>query len=50
MNKATVEDFFAGNYQAFYGGYLPGLRKVNSDEMMTLCPFHEGPESFTVRE
>lgn len=41
MEKATIENFFRGNYQAFYSRFLQKLKKGTGDKIMAICPFHE---------
>jgi len=38
--KDQIEQFFKGNYVAFYEKYLPSVTKIGGDEYQALCPFH----------
>lgn len=40
MDVSIVENKFAGNYQAYYSRFLPDLKKIGSNEMTSICPFH----------
>ena len=41
MDKQAIENHFTGNYQPFYGRYLPKLQRASGDELKAICPFHE---------
>ena len=41
MEKQTIENHFRGNYQPFYGRYLPKLQEASGDEAKAICPFHK---------
>jgi hypothetical protein len=37
----AIQDYFKGDYQAFYSRHLTRIKKVNADEFTAQCPFHE---------
>lgn len=39
--KYAIEDYFKGNYQAFYSKYLTKVKKIGGDEYQASCPFHK---------
>jgi len=41
MSKTIIENFFGGNYESFYGRFLPRLGKVRGNQIMAVCPFHD---------
>lgn len=41
MKIETIKAHFAGHYNAFYGKYLPSIKKIGGQEFSALCPFHD---------
>ncbi len=41
MDKETIRRHFEGDYQKFYGKYLPDVKRTNGDEYQAKCPFHD---------
>ncbi len=41
LGKDRIEKHFTGNWQAFYGKYLQGIKKLGGAEYQALCPFHQ---------
>jgi len=39
--KQKIQNHFTNNYKAFYGKYLPEIKKVGGNEYAALCPFHD---------
>lgn len=39
--KQKIQDHFTNNYKAFYGKYLPEIKKAGGSEYAALCPFHD---------
>lgn len=39
--KTKIQNHFSNNYKAFYGKYLPEVKKVGGSEYVALCPFHD---------
>lgn len=42
--KETIQNYFKSNYRAFYGKYLPDIKKGGGDEYKAKCPFHDDNE------
>jgi hypothetical protein len=41
VDKDAVRSHFDGDYQKFYGRYLPDVKKTSGDEFQAKCPFHD---------
>lgn len=39
--KQQLQKYFKGNFQKFYGKYLPETKAIGGDEFQALCPFHD---------
>ncbi|MBU2549280.1 MAG: AAA family ATPase [Proteobacteria bacterium] len=39
--KNVIQSHFQGNWQQFYGKYLPGIKPAGGQEFKAKCPFHE---------
>ena len=39
--KNKIQNHFQSNYEAFYGKYLQGIKKIGGNEYRALCPLHE---------
>ena len=41
IDKRIIRSHFEGDYQKFYGKYLPNVKKASGDEYQAICPFHD---------
>lgn len=41
IDKQAVRRHFEGDYQKFYGKYMPDVKKISGDEYQAKCPFHD---------
>lgn len=39
--RETIQNYFQGNYHAFYSKYLSNVKRIGGDEHQAICPFHE---------
>lgn len=44
MDKQAIENYFDGNFIAFYAHFLPNMRRASAHEMKACCPFHPDRE------